>query len=176
LIFHPLPLEGAFLLEMERHEDERGFFARAFCREELAAQGLHTEYPQCNVSFNHRRGTLRGLHFQAPPHGEVKIVRVTAGAIFDVIVDVRPASHTFRQSYAVELRAGDGRLLYIPGGFAHGFQTLEDQTEVFYWMGAEYVPDAARGYRYDDPAFSISWPLPVAVISEKDLSLPPLKP
>lgn len=172
MIFQPLPLDGAYLLTLERHEDERGYFARAFCVHELAAHGLHTDFPQGNVSHNARAGTLRGLHFQAPPHEEVKIVRVTAGALFDAIVDLRPDSPTFRHSYTVELRAGDGQQLYIPAGFAHGFQTLEDGTEVYYHMGAEYVPEAARGYRYDDPAFAIPWPLEIAVIADKDLRLP----
>lgn len=172
MIFREIPLPGAWVLTPERFEDERGFFARTYCRRDFEARGLDPEIAQCSVSCNHRRGTLRGLHFQAAPHEEVKLVRVTRGAIWDVIVDVRPDSPTFRQHFAVVLSAEEGNQLYIPKGMAHGFQTLADGTEVFYQISAFYAPEAARGYRWDDPAFAIPWPEPVTVISEKDRNLP----
>jgi dTDP-4-dehydrorhamnose 3,5-epimerase len=172
VIFEPTPLAGAYLIELERHEDDRGFFARTFCQRELAEHQLEASFVQCNVSFNSRRGTLRGLHFQAPPHGEAKLVRCTRGSLFDVIVDLRPDSESLAQHFAVVLSAAEGNQLYIPEGFAHGFQTLEDDTEVFYQMSAFYVPEAARGYRFDDPTFAIAWPQPVTCISEKDRQLP----
>jgi dTDP-4-dehydrorhamnose 3,5-epimerase len=172
MIFREAPLPGAWVLEPERVADERGFFARTWCRRDFEARGLDPEIAQCSVSFNHRRGTLRGLHFQAEPHGEVKLVRVTRGAVWDVIVDLRPDLPTFRRHFAVVLSAEAGNQLYIPKGMAHGFQTLEDGTEVFYQISAFYAPAAARGYRWDDPAFAIPWPEPVTVISEKDRNLP----
>ncbi|HEX4954467.1 MAG TPA: dTDP-4-dehydrorhamnose 3,5-epimerase family protein [Thermoanaerobaculia bacterium] len=169
---HELPLPGAYRIDLEPIEDERGSFTRVFCRQELAAQGLEGEIAQASLSFNHKRGTLRGLHFQAAPHEEAKIVRCTAGEIFDVIVDLRPLSPTFRQSCSMTLSSHARQQLYVPKGFAHGFQTLVDDTEVAYFISTPYEPSAARGYRFDDPAFGIRWPLPVAVISERDATLP----
>ena len=172
MIFRETPLPGAWVLEPERIADERGFFARTWCRRDFEVRGLDPAIAQCSVSFNHRRGTLRGLHFQVEPHAEVKLVRVTRGAIWDVIVDLRPGSPTFKRHFAVVLSAEAGNQLYIPKGMAHGFQTLEDATEVAYQISAFYAPEAARGYRWDDPAFAIPWPEPVTVISEKDRNLP----
>ena len=172
MIFRETPLPGAWVLEPERFEDERGFFARTWCRRDFAERGLDPDIAQCSVSYNHRKGTLRGLHFQIAPHEEVKLVRVTRGAVWDVIVDVRPDSPTFRNYFGVTLSAAAGNALYIPQGMAHGFQTLEDGTEVFYQISAFYAPEAARGYRWDDPSFAIPWPEPPSVISEKDRNLP----
>jgi dTDP-4-dehydrorhamnose 3,5-epimerase len=170
----PLNLAGAAVIRQTRHGDARGFFARSFCRDTLAAAGLHADYPQHNISFNARAGTLRGLHFQHPPYEEVKIISCARGAIFDVIVDLRPGSPTYGQWHAAILSAENGDALYAPAGFAHGFQTLCDDVEVRYLMGANFVAGAAGGIRYDDPALSIPWPLPVSVISERDLALPML--
>jgi dTDP-4-dehydrorhamnose 3,5-epimerase len=172
MIFRETPLPGAWVLTPERFEDDRGFFARTFCRRDFETRGLDPDVAQCSVSYNHRRGTLRGLHFQTAPHEEVKLVRVTRGAVWDVIVDLRPDSPAFRQHFSVALSAEEGNQLYIPQGMAHGFQTLEDETEVFYQISAFYAPEAARGYRWDDPAFAIPWPEPVTVMSEKDRNLP----
>ncbi len=172
MIFTETPLAGAWLLDPERIEDERGFFARTYCRRELEAHGLDPSIAQCSVSYNHWRGTLRGLHFQTAPHEEIKLVRVTRGAVWDVIVDVRPGSPTFKCHFGIVLSAEDRHELYIPKGMAHGFQTLEDETEVFYQISEFYAPDFAWGYRWDDPAFAIPWPEPVTVISEKDRNLP----
>lgn len=172
MIFRETPLPGAWLLTPERFADERGFFARTFCRQDFATRGLDPEVAQCSVSFNHKRGTVRGLHFQTAPHEEVKLVRVTRGALWDVIVDLRPDSPTFKNHFAVVLSAEAGNQLYIPKGIAHGFQTLEDGTEVFYQISVPYAPESARGYRWDDPAFAIPWPEPVTVMSEKDRDLP----
>lgn len=173
MIFTGLSLRGAFLIEPERLEDERGFFARTFCAEEFAAHGLNTTVAQCNVSYNRRRGTLRGLHYQAPPHEEAKLVRCTAGAAFNAIVDIRPGSPTFKRWLAIELSAGNRKMLYIPEGFAHGFQTLDDDTELSYLMSNSYVPQAAWGIRWDDPDLAIRWPPAVErVISSRDLALP----
>ncbi len=172
MIFTPTALKDATLIDIEKREDARGFFARAWCAEEYAQHDLDTTLAQCSISFNHKRGTLRGMHWQAEPHGEVKVVRCTAGAIYDVIVDVRPESPTFRKWIGVELSASNRRMLYIPKGFAHGFQTLADDTEVFYFISAFYAPDAACGARYNEPAFGIVWPLPVSVIAAKDEAWP----
>jgi dTDP-4-dehydrorhamnose 3,5-epimerase len=173
--FTELALGGAFLIEPERHEDERGFFARTFCATEFAARALNPAVAHCSVSYNRRRGTLRGLHYQAAPHAEDKLVRCTAGAVFDVIVDLRPGSATFRRWVGLELSAAQRRMLYVPAGLAHGFQTLADDTELFYQISTPYVPEAARGVRWDDPELAIPWP-PVAsrVISPRDLALPTL--
>jgi dTDP-4-dehydrorhamnose 3,5-epimerase len=176
MIFRETPLAGAWVLEPERFEDERGFFARTFCRREFEARGMEPAVAQCSVSYNHRRGTLRGLHFQADPHEETKLVRVTRGAVWDVIVDLRPESPTFRHHFAVVLDAGRGNQLFIPRGMAHGFQTLEDATEVSYQISAFYAPESASGYRWDDPTFAIPWPDPPKVISTKDLNLPFFSP
>jgi len=172
MIFRELPLSGAFVLEPERIEDERGFFARAFSREELVAHGLDPTVVQCSLSFNRRRGTLRGMHYQAAPAEEAKLVRCVRGAIHDVIVDLRPGSPSFRGHAAVELDAENRLALYVPPGFAHGFQTLADDTELYYQMSAAYSPEHARGFRHDDPEIGIAWPLPVSVISERDRKLP----
>lgn len=161
-------IPGALIIEPEPQRDDRGFFARTFDRREFAERGLETDWRQCSVSFNARRGTVRGLHFQAPPHEETKLLRCTRGAILDVIVDLRPWSSAFCRHITVELTAGNHRLLYVPPGVAHGFQTLEDESEVFYQITPEYAPEYARGVRYDDPAFGIAWPLPVTIISPRD--------
>jgi dTDP-4-dehydrorhamnose 3,5-epimerase len=174
--FTALEVDGAFVIDLVRHEDERGWFARAWSAEEFAEHGLHAPVIDLNLSYNTRRGTLRGMHFQRPPHHETKLVRCTAGAIYDVIIDLREDSPSFRRSAAVELTRKNGRLLYIPPGFAHGFQTLEDDTEVLYQMSAGYAADAACGVRYDDPAFGIEWPEPVSVISDRDRSWPDYDP
>jgi dTDP-4-dehydrorhamnose 3,5-epimerase len=170
--FEPLTLQGAYLIHLDRLEDDRGFFARAWCEHELADQGLNTRIAQANVSFNKTKGTLRGMHYQAPPYAEVKLVRCTRGAIYDVIIDIRPDSQTFRRWLSVELNEDNHDTLYIPEGFAHGFQTLEDGAEVYYQHSEFYTPGAERGLRYNDPAFGIAWPLPVASINPRDESWP----
>lgn len=172
MIFTATPLAGAYSVDLDRKEDERGFFARSFCQAEFAALQLPTQVLQCNVSFNRLRGTLRGMHFQREPKAEAKLVRCTRGAIFDVLVDVRPASPTYCRWYGAELTAENGRALFIPEGFAHGFQTLADDSEVFYQMFALYSPEHAAGVRWDDPAFGISWPLPVSSMAERDRNYP----
>ena len=175
MIFTLTQLEGALLIDVEPRKDERGFFARTWCRRELAVRGLDTEIAQESVSYNRLRGTVRGLHFQRPPHEENKIVRCLRGAIFDVIVDLSPDSSSYLQWQGFELTAENKRALYIPKGFAHGFQTLADHCEIAYQISAFYAPQAAAGYRYDDVAFRIAWPLPVAMISERDLAWPVFK-
>lgn len=170
--FIELPLAGLYRIEFERHVDERGFFARSFCQTELSQAGLHAQFPQGNVSWNRAKHTLRGMHYQAAPHGEVKIVRCTAGAILDVVVDLRRDSSTRLKWVAVELTPGSGAQLYIPAGFAHGFLTLADDTEVSYLMGTPYVPELARGFRWNDPKVGIVWPAPPAVISSRDAAYP----
>lgn len=172
MIFTETTLKGAFMIEPERRHDERGFFARTWCQREFAAEGLPPEWVQCNISFNRQRGTLRGMHYQAAPYAEAKLVRCTMGAIYDVIIDLRSESPTFRQWLAVELTADNRRMLFIPQGFAHGFQTLTDDTEVFYQMSQFYVPEYARGVRWDDPAFKVSWPAEKRIISERDQAFP----
>jgi dTDP-4-dehydrorhamnose 3,5-epimerase len=168
MMFTETKLAGVFLVEPELREDERGFFARTWCQREFAEHGLSTRLVQCNVSFNHRRGTLRGMHYQTAPHAEAKLVRCTMGAIHDVIVDLRRDSPTFRQWVAVELTAHNRRTIFVPEGLAHGFQTLADESEVFYQMLEFHHPECARGVRWDDPAFAIAWPLPIATISDTD--------
>ena len=168
----PLPLSGAYTVDVDPRSDERGFFARTFCVNEFAALGMSPRVVQCNISFNQKAGTVRGMHYQIEPHPEVKLVRCTQGAILDVIVDLRPDSATFKQHVGVELTAKNRRALYIPAGFAHGFQTLADETEVFYQMSDFYAPDCARGVRWDDPALNIRWPRPISCISDKDLTYP----
>jgi dTDP-4-dehydrorhamnose 3,5-epimerase len=172
LIFTETKLQGAFVIEPEKHEDDRGFFARTFCRREFDARGLDSRVAQCSVSFNKRKGTLRGMHSQVAPFGETKLVRCTAGAIFDVIIDLRPSSPTYKRYEGVELSARNGNMLYIPEGFAHGFQTLEDNSEVFYQMSQFYAPEHARGVRWDDPAFGIKWPPAERTILERDRTYP----
>lgn len=168
----PLPLGGAHLVELEPVADERGFFARTWCAEEFRTYGLNPSLAQCSISFNKRRGTLRGLHYQAEPYAEAKLVRCTAGAIYDVILDLRPASDSCRKWFAVELNATNRTMLYIPEGLAHGFQTLADDTEVFYQMSVNYHPESARGVRWNDPLFGIEWPVPDPTISQRDRSFP----
>ena len=172
MIFHQLDIGGAYLIEPERVEDARGFFARTYCRNELEERNLDPTVVQCNISVNHKRGTVRGMHYQAAPHEEIKLVRCTQGAIFDVILDLRPDSPTFKQHYGVELSKDNRLSLYIPGGVAHGFQSLSDDAEIFYQMSEFYYPEAARGFRWNDPAFDISWPLDVTVISDRDRTYP----
>ena len=161
-------LKGAFVVELERLEDERGFFARSWCEREAAAYDLHPKWVQCNISFNKQKATLRGMHYQSAPFEEAKLVRCTMGAMYDVIIDLRPNSFTFRQWMAVELSAENRRMLFVPEGFAHGFLTLDDNSEIFYLMSAFYAPAHARGVRWNDPAFAIEWPMDVRVISDKD--------
>ncbi len=173
--FHRTTLAGLFLIELEPRGDERGFLARTYCDREFAGAGLNTRWPQCNLTLTRQRGAVRGMHFQAEPQPETKLIRCAAGAIFDCLVDVRPGSPTFGQWEGFELTARNGRQLYVPGGFAHGFQCLAEDCEVFYQMSAEYVPALARGLRHDDPAVAIRWPLPVAQVSERDAALPGLR-
>ena len=168
MIFTALPPAGAFLIDLEPLGDHRGLFARTFCVREFAAHGLVTDYVQCNTSYNARLGTLRGMHYQEIPHPEVKIVRCTRGRILDVILDLRPASATFKTTAAIELSAENRKMLYVPAGFAHGFQTLENDTEVFYQMSDFYVPELARGVRWNDPAFGITWPIFPPIVSDRD--------
>lgn len=168
--FSATPIAGAFLIELELIEDERGFFARTFCREEFIAHGLNPELVQCNISFNKRRGTLRGLHFQSKPHEEAKLVRCTQGNIYDVILDLRSESPSYLSWFGTELSSTQKNALYIPEGIAHGFQTLTEETEVFYQMSESYHPESARGLRWNDPAFKIRWPLTDPVMSERDKS------
>ena len=172
MIFTPMKLQGAFIVDLEKREDERGFFARSWCEEEFRAHGLDPVIAQCNVAFNRRKGTLRGMHYSAAPFEETKLVRCTAGALYDVIIDLRPRSQTYRQHLVTLLTAENRRSLYVPEGFAHGFQTLEDNTEVFYQMSRAYSPEHARGVRFDDPAFGIEWKLDVSVILDRDRNYP----
>jgi len=174
LIFTETKLKGAFIIDVEPIEDERGLFARSWCREEFKTHGLNPELAQCNISFNKKKGTLRGMHYQIPPHEEAKLVRCTMGAIFDVIIDLRPDSPTCKQWVGEELTAKNRKMFYIPEGFAHGFLTLEDATEVFYQMSAPYVPDSASGVRWDDPVFNIHLPEQPQIISQRDQSYPEL--
>jgi len=173
MIFEPAPLAGAFLIRLEPRHDERGFFARTWCREEYLAHGLNGDLLQCSLSYNHRSGTLRGLHYQAPPASETKLVRCTRGRIHDVIVDLRRGGPTFKRWWAAELSADNRNMLYIPEGFAHGFLTLEDHSEVAYQMSTPYRPESARGLRYDDPAFAIHWPFAPVVVGSRDLLFTP---
>jgi dTDP-4-dehydrorhamnose 3,5-epimerase len=172
MIFLETKLVGAYLIEIEKREDQRGFFARTWCQNEFEAHGLVACIVQANMSYNKRQGTLRGMHFQVAPYAETKLVRCIRGALYDVIVDLRPDSPTFAQWLGVELTADNYRMLYVPEGFAHGFQTLADDTEASYQVSQFYTPGAEGGLRYNDPAFQIEWPLAVAVISEKDASWP----
>lgn len=170
--FHRTNLEGAFVIEPDRREDERGFFARSWCQKEFEEHGLVPRVVQANISYNRNRGTLRGMHYQAAPYEETKLVRCTRGAIYDVIVDLRPGSNTYRKWIGVELTAGNYRMLYVPQGFAHGFQTLFDDTEVIYQVSEFYTPGSERGARWNDAAFQIQWPAQVTTISAKDAAWP----
>lgn len=165
-------LAGAVVVELERKEDERGFFARTFCRQEFAAAGLEPLVEQCNLSYNHRAGTLRGMHYQVAPATEAKLVRCTAGAVVDTIVDMRAESATYLRSFSIELSAENRRALYVPPMFAHGYQTLVDGAEVTYQVSEAYTPGTERGLRHDDPALGLRWPLPVTVVSAKDAGWP----
>jgi len=171
MIFKETKLPGAFILELERFDDERGFFAQGWSAKELAAHGLEAPLAESAISFNRRKGTLRGMHYQAAPHGQVKIVRCARGSVYDVIIDLRSNSPTFKQWVGVELSAGNHRMLYVPKDFAHGFQTSEDETEIFYQMSSVYVPESGRGVRWNDPAFAINWPeMNSRIINERDQS------
>ncbi len=170
--FTETPLKGAYQIDIEELADARGFFARSFCARSFAEHGLNPAIVQSSISFNHRKGTLSGMHLQVAPACETKLVRCTAGAIWDVMVDMRPDSPTYLQHFATELSASNRRAVYIPQMFAHGYLTLTDNTEIFYSMSEFYTPETARGYRYDDPAFAIDWPAPVEVISQKDTAWP----
>jgi dTDP-4-dehydrorhamnose 3,5-epimerase len=172
VIFTETQLKGAFVIELERREDERGFFARAFCQNEFAQHGLKPVIAQANLAFNKRKGTLRGMHFQYPPHPETKLVRATRGAILDIIVDLRPESPTYLQHVAVELSADNHRGLYVPERFAHGYQALEDGTETSYQVGEFYAPGSEGGLSPTDPRLGLRWPLPISVISPKDAAWP----
>ncbi len=172
MTFTETPLTGAFVIDLEPHADERGFFARTFCRREFEARALNPVIVQCNTSFNLKAGTIRGMHYQKAPSREAKLVRCVRGSIQDVIVDLRTDSSTYGRSFAIELSEENHRAIYIPESFAHGFQTLEDQSEIEYQMSEYYSPESAAGYRFDDPAFAIRWPLEVTIVSPRDLAWP----
>lgn len=174
--FTETELPGAYVIDPVRREDDRGFFARIFCTEEFEARGLDSSLIQSSISYNYKAGTLRGMHYQTEPHMEAKLVRCTLGAIYDVIIDLRPESPAFGRHIGLELTAENRRMLYVPEGFAHGFQTLVDGAEVAYHMNRAYVADSAAAVRADDPAFGIQWPIPVTVISEKDRNVPDFDP
>ena len=169
MIFTETKLKGSFIIEIEKTEDERGFFARSWDKTSFERENLNSNLIQCNISFNKKKGTIRGMHYQASPYEETKIVRCTKGKIFDVIIDLREKSNTVNQWQGFELSADNHIMLYIPEGFAHGFQTLEDNTEIFYQMSQAHMPDYSRGVRYNDKRFQILWPLPNPIISRKDL-------
>lgn len=172
MIFKETALKGAFIIQCEPISDERGFFAYTWSQEQFALRGLNSRVVQANVSFNGRRGTLRGLHYQISPHQEAKLLRCTAGSVYDVVVDLRSGSPTLHQWFGLELSASNRLMLYVPEGFAHGYQTLEDNTEVAYQISEYYHPESARGVRFDDPVFGIHWPLAVSVISTRDRNHP----
>ena len=176
MTFEPTKLSGVFEIALEPRADERGFFARSWCESEFRENGLNPKVVQCNISFNSKKGTLRGMHFQAAPLPEAKTVRCLRGSIYDVILDLRPGSHTFKQWAAVTLTDANRKAVYIPEGYAHGFLTLEDGTEVFYQMSEFYHPELARGVRWNDPAFGIVWPGFVEVISDRDQTYPDFEP
>lgn len=170
--FTATALDGAWIVDLQRLEDERGFFARSFCRREFEELGMNSDVVQANLSFNVNKGTLRGMHYQVDPAPETKLVRCTRGSIVDVIVDMRESSPTYRQHITVELTAENHRALFVPANFAHGFQTLEDNSEVMYLVSGFYTPDCERGLRFNDPALNIQWPLPVEHMSDKDANWP----
>jgi dTDP-4-dehydrorhamnose 3,5-epimerase len=172
VLFKETKLAGAFIIELEKYEDERGFFARCWCQQEFEAHKLNPRAVQCNVSFNHAKGTLRGMHYQVAPRAEAKLVRCTRGSVYDVIIDLRLGSPTYLKHVSEVLSGENYRALYVPEGFAHGFQTLEDNSEVFYQMSEFYSPQLQRGLRYNDPAFGINWPISATVISDRDRSYP----
>ncbi|MDU0343769.1 dTDP-4-dehydrorhamnose 3,5-epimerase [Bosea rubneri] len=172
--FHRLPLDGARLIELEKRGDERGFFARFFCEKEFAADGLETRFVQVNTSLSAKKGTLRGMHYQLPPSAEVKVIRCIRGSLFDVIVDLRAGSPTFGKWYGAELNAENRLMMYVPRGFAHGFITLQDDTEALYLVSAFYGPNEERGLRFNDPAIGVEWPLAAVEVSDKDRNWPDL--
>lgn len=174
--FTSLDVQGAYLIELERREDERGYFARMLCEDEFEKIGLCGRFVQANTGFNPRAGTLRGMHYQEAPHAEVKVARCTRGSVFDVAVDLRPQSPTFLKWVGLRLDAGAGNMLYIPEGCAHGYLTLEDNTELAYFTSHRYAPAAARGLRHDDPAFGINWPAPITLVSKADQAWPAFQP
>lgn len=177
MIFTETKLKGAYVIEVEKLEDERGFFARTWCQKEFEAHGLNIRMKQCDISYNKHKGTLRGMHYQSYPYEEAKLVRCTTGAIYDVIIDLRPESSTFKQWVAITLTENNHKMLYIPEGFAHGFQTLEEDTEVFYQMSEFYVSEYAKGIRWNDPAIGIEWPqVCERIISTKDRQYPDFIP
>ena len=176
MIFTETKLKGVFVIALERHEDDRGFFARSWSRSEFEAHGLDFRIVESNISFNKKKGTLRGMHYQAAPFGQAKVVRCTSGAVFDCVIDLRPNSETFTQWVAVELTARNRLMIHVPEGFAHGFQTLEDDTEIFYEMSRAYAPGSSKGVRWNDPIFAIHWPLDVTVINERDSGYPDYHP
>jgi dTDP-4-dehydrorhamnose 3,5-epimerase len=172
VIFTETKLQGAFILELDKREDDRGFFARSWCQKEFQAHHLNPRIVQCNISFNRMKGTLRGMHYQAAPLAEAKLVRCTAGALYDVVIDLRPDSPTYKQHVSEVLSAANYKMMYVPEGFAHGFQTLEDNTEIFYQMSEFYSAEHARGVRYNDPAFGIKWMIGNPVIVDRDRNYP----
>ena len=172
MIFKETNLNGAYLIELEKFKDERGFFARSYCFREFEDLGLNPRIVQCNVSYNLKKGTMRGMHYQMPPHAEAKLVRCIRGAIYDVIIDLRPDSKTYRKHYGVQLDSENRRMLFVPEGFAHGFLTLEENTEIFYQMSEFFAPNSARGFRWNDPAFGIKWPIEIKVVSDRDRTYP----
>jgi dTDP-4-dehydrorhamnose 3,5-epimerase len=172
MIFHPTRLPGVFEIHLDPHSDERGFFARSWCRSEFEQHGLNPAIAQCNISFNEKKGTLRGLHYQADPHPEAKLVRCTQGAIYDVALDLRPGSPTFKQWLGVVLSAANRHMLYIPEGCAHGLLTLEDKSEIFYQMSESYHPELSRGVRWNDPAFQVEWPFAPVTMNDRDRTYP----
>ena len=172
MIFTELPLPGAFVVDIQPMTDERGFFARGWCRKEFETHSLASDFVQRNIGFSQRKGTLRGMHYQVSPHAEIKLVRCTRGAVCDVIVDLREKSRTFRKWHAVELSADNHRMIYVPEGFAHGYLTVMDESEIYYDTTCFFAPESARGVRFDDPAFGIDWPAPPSLLSDKDRSYP----
>lgn len=172
MIFTETYLKGAYIIELEKIADERGFFARVWDKHEFEERGLNSDLVQCNVSFSNKKGTLRGMHYQIFPQEEVKLVRCTKGKIFDVIIDLRKNSNTYKKWFSKETSEDSHQMIYIPEGFAHGFQTLEDNTEVYYQVSAEYDSKLERGIRWNDPIFSISWPLEVSIMSQRDKNFP----
>lgn len=170
--FEETQIPGVFVIDQQRREDDRGYFARSWCEREFREHGLNPQVVQCNVGFSGQKGTLRGMHFQSDPHAEAKLVRCTAGAVFDVALDLRPGSATYLQWFGIELNQRNGRMLYVPEGCAHGYQTLEDDSEILYQTSHAYAPESATGVRFDDPAFGIQWPLPISSVSEADLNWP----
>jgi dTDP-4-dehydrorhamnose 3,5-epimerase len=176
VIFTETKLQGVFVVELEKREDERGFFARSWCQKEFEQHNLNPQTVQCNISFNKIKGTLRGMHYQVAPFAEAKLVRCTRGAIYDVIIDLRPGSPTFAQHIGETLTAGNFKMLYVPEDFAHGFQTLEDNSEIFYQMSEFYSPQCGRGVRYNDPSFGIKWPIANPIMIERDRNYPDFRP